>query len=197
DVAPQFGGVNSVPLALPRGSNSGCGRVADDRPELRELATDRAVDESLVPGPYLEGLDSVGDRRSAEGGELLAQGFAGSGHERAFLYGETDERGPTTAYGPGSPLRPPRRLSIASSSMAARVSTVAEPICGTTIALGSVSSGSSGGGGSFSKTSSAAPASRSSDKAFRRASWSTTPPRAAFTRKADGFINCSCLEPIR
>ena len=54
---------------------------------------------------------------------------------------------------------------FASSRMAARVSTVAEPMCGTTMALGSVRSGLPGTGGSSSSTSSAAPASRDSARA--------------------------------
>ena len=63
-----------------------------------------------------------------------------------------------TGCGIGSPSSAASRLSTASVAIASRAVWVAEPMCGATIRLGALSSGSSAGGGSGSVTSSAAPA---------------------------------------
>src|SRR3954471_13069380 len=88
----------------------------------------------------------------AVGGEL--------GDEQARgVASDVDDADPhATAWGIGSPARPARRFSTASSAMRARVEWVAEPMWGTTRRLGAASSGWSAGSGSGSVTSRAAPA---------------------------------------
>ena len=92
-----------------------------------------------------------------------------------------------TGCGIGRPSSAASRLSTARSAIASRAVCVAEPMCGTTIRFGALSSGSSAASGSGSVTSSAAPAISPSRSASSSAAWSTIGPRAVLMRIAVGL----------
>ena len=84
---------------------------------------------------------------------------------------------------------------MAKSCIAARVSTVAEPMCGRRIVFGAARIGEPTGTGSTSITSRAAPAMIPAVRAAARATSSTTGPREVFTTQAVGFINANSRAP--
>ena len=94
------------------------------------------------------------------------------------------------------PVRAAATCSATTTPARSWASEVEAPRCGVTTTPGSPKSGLSVTGSSG-KTSMAAPARWPLPRASRRASWSTTSPRAALMRRAPGFMAANASRPTK